>query len=177
MEIRECVLLKKLHSEVVSHAMRHICIWQQIRRHFIYGFSDQCGIFDINSQQNLISSPSSRRQSYNRYSHNHNHNQLNNYNNPKKEDYDEDDVSVCCVCFDGTFKDKNPIIFCDSCNIGVHRYCYGIRKIPNENQEWLCSSCHALKYNHNIKPQCCLCPIVGGLEHILFYFYFISFYF
>ena len=46
-EIGECILLKKLHSEVVGHGMRHICIWQQIRRHFIYGFSDECGIFEI----------------------------------------------------------------------------------------------------------------------------------
>ena len=49
-EIGECILLKKLHSEVVGHGMRHICIWQQIRRHFIYGFSDECGIFDIHNQ-------------------------------------------------------------------------------------------------------------------------------
>ncbi len=29
--------------------MKHICIWQEIRRHFISGFSDRCGIFDYNT--------------------------------------------------------------------------------------------------------------------------------
>ena len=135
--------------------MRHICIWQQIRRHFIYGFSDQCGIFD-HHQQNIISSPSSRRHSY--------RDRYNSTPTIKKEEYDEDDVSVCCVCFDGTFTDKNPIIFCDRCNLGVHRYCYGIRKIPNENEEWLCESCQFQKSDlSHIMPQCCLCPVIGGL--------------
>merc|ERR1712154_639796 len=60
--------------------------------------------------------------------------------------------------------DKNPIIFCDFCNIGVHRYCYGLRKMPNEHIDWLCVSCEYTKYNkfNNITPQCCLCPIKGG---------------
>ena len=42
---------------------------------------------------------------------------------------DEDDFSVCTVCFDGTFEDDNPIIFCDHCNVGIHRYCYGVQKL------------------------------------------------
>ncbi len=68
-QLKESVMLGKLHHEVVGHAMKHICIWQQIRTHFIKGFSDKC---------------------------------------------DENDVPVCCVCFDGTFKDKNH------CNIEVY---------------------------------------------------------
>ena len=136
--------------------MRHVCIWQQIRRHFVVGFSDQCGIFD---HQTIPKSPSSRRLSHST------RNSL--IHNTKKDDLDEDDVSVCCVCFDGTFTDRNPIIFCDACNIGVHRYCYGIRKIPDEHTEWLCVSCKWLK-NNNKTPQCCLCPIIGGLYSFLY---------
>jgi len=148
--------------------MRHVCIWQNIRQHCITGFSDQCGIFEHVHQFSVLSSPSSRRQSYlNRYSQSQAHDAL-----LKKEDYEEDDVSVCCVCFDGRFTDKNPIIFCDACNIGVHRYCYGIRKIPNEVTEWFCQSCQFMKHLHSnhkkskekntTPPQCCLCPITGG---------------
>ncbi len=39
-QLKEAVLLKDLHG------MKHICIWQNIRMHFINGFSDKCGIFD-----------------------------------------------------------------------------------------------------------------------------------
>ncbi len=41
-------MLKELHEEVVGHGMKHICIWQEIRRHFIAG-SDKCGIFQYNT--------------------------------------------------------------------------------------------------------------------------------
>ena len=140
--------------------MRHVCIWQQIRRHCIDGFSDKCGIFDHHRQNMMASPASSRRHSYS------------NRIQSKKEDYDEDDVSVCSVCFDGTFDDLNPIIFCDHCNIGVHRYCYGIKKIPNEHTEWICAACTYLKnYNQSSNnkqtPQCCLCPITGGMIQLI----------
>merc|ERR1712228_856192 len=162
-QLKEAILLKKLHSEVIAHGMRHIGIWQQIRRHCIDGFSDKCGIFE--NRQNMMGSPASCRR------HSFSNRQSPYLQGNKKEDYDEDDVSVCSVCFDGTFTDLNPIIFCDHCNIGVHRYCYGINKIPNEHTEWICASCTYLKSNNNqskknnnqtLVPQCCLCPIAGG---------------
>ena len=159
-ELSESILLRKLHNEVVSHGMRHVCIWQEIRRHFVIGFSDECGIFD--QPNNIGLSP--------RHSLRNNliRNSINSTINLKKDELDEDDVSVCCVCFDGTFIDKNPIIFCDQCNIGVHRYCYGIKKIPDEHTEWLCQSCKFIKNKQRkvTMPQCCLCPIVGGLLYI-----------
>ena len=35
--------------------------------------------------------------------------------------------------------DSNPIVFCDGCDIGVHKCCYGIRDIPEG--DWLCRKC------------------------------------
>ena len=122
----------------------------------------------------MNSSPSSSRRrhfrfdaaSWSKHSASSNH----NASSSALDDLNEDDVSICSVCFDGAFSDKNPIIFCDRCNIGVHRYCYGICRIPSDHSEWLCQSCFALRggplsndqRQHAQRPQCCLCPVVGG---------------
>lgn len=37
-------------------------------------------------------------------------------------DENEDDAT-CQVCFDGESLDANPIVFCDHCNIAVHKVC------------------------------------------------------
>ncbi len=40
----------------------------------------------------------------------------------EEEDVDEaPDDAVCQVCFDGESGDSNPIVFCDKCNIAIHK--------------------------------------------------------
>eukprot|EP01083_Nonionella_stella_P150408 479109_1 len=75
----------------------------------------------------------------------------------------DEDYSVCTVCFDGSFCDDNPIVFCDECNVGIHRYCYGIEYVPNENDTWYCDGCQWMMDNSDSSrgAQCCLCPIKG----------------
>ncbi len=31
------------------------------------------------------------------------------------------DDAVCQVCFDGDSAESNPIVFCDKCNIAIHK--------------------------------------------------------
>merc|ERR1712226_1836440 len=68
-------------------------------------------------------------------------------------EYDED--IVCGICQSPDSEDTNEMVFCDGCDICVHQACYGIQTVPEGS--WLCRTC-AL----GIKPQCILCPRVGG---------------
>lgn len=68
-------------------------------------------------------------------------------------EYDED--IVCEICQSPESEDTNEMVFCDGCDICVHQACYGIQTVPEGS--WLCRTC-AL----GIKPQCILCPKVGG---------------
>ena len=49
------------------------------------------------------------------------------------------EYTVCCVCFDGDSSEDNPIVFCERCNISVHKCCYGIVAIPDD--DWFCDFC------------------------------------
>jgi hypothetical protein len=49
------------------------------------------------------------------------------------------EYTVCCVCFDGDSNEDNPIVFCERCNISVHKCCYGIVTIPDD--DWFCDFC------------------------------------
>ena len=40
---------------------------------------------------------------------------------PEPDAADDDEDAVCCVCFDGESTDSNPIVFCDGCNIPIHK--------------------------------------------------------
>ena len=49
-------------------------------------------------------------------------------------------VDTAVLCFlRSQCTDSNPIVFCDGCDIGVHKCCYGIRDIPEG--DWLCRKC------------------------------------
>src|SRR5438876_636579 len=37
---------------------------------------------------------------------------------------------VCDVCQDESGEDGNELVFCDSCSLCVHQFCYGIVSIP-----------------------------------------------
>lgn len=176
--LKELHLLQSLHSEIIAHDIRHICIWQQTRKHMTDGFSDLCGYFVKTRSLSSSASVSHRRPSISAAASAAHTATTSTADKQKSkfmfDDLDEDDVSVCCVCFDGAYVDKNPIIFCDQCNLGVHRYCYGIRVIPGCDVEWLCEACLWMKqhFPHHrlsdapVRPQCCLCPIMGGLLKI-----------
>ena len=48
--------------------------------------------------------------------------------------------AICCVCEDGDSVEDNPIVMCDGeCRMAYHRYCVGLKQMPGEDEEWLCS--------------------------------------
>ena len=57
----------------------------------------------------------------------------------EEQEQDDEDPSVCCICFDGESTELNPIVYCENCNISVHKCCYGISKIPED--DWFCDYC------------------------------------
>jgi hypothetical protein len=70
---------------------------------------------------------------------------------------DEDD-SVCCICFDADSTEVNPIVFCEGCNIAVHKFCYGLPQVPEE--DWFCKKCESLA--QTTKVFCQFCGIGDG---------------
>lgn len=71
--------------------------------------------------------------------------------------HDEEDDSVCCICFNGDVEDGNEILFCDSCDIPVHQACYGVEEVPQGN--WYCAKCAE---GGDRSARCALCPCDGG---------------
>ncbi len=65
---------------------------------------------------------------------------------------DEDD-SVCCICFDADSTEVNPIVFCEGCNIAVHKFCYGLPQVPEE--DWFCKKCESPVQTAQISCQFC----------------------
>lgn len=63
--------------------------------------------------------------------------------------------SRCSVCLEAEWS-ENRIISCSGCKIGVHEYCYGIKKIGNV---WKCSPCFELGEN---VVSCLFCKKFGG---------------
>lgn len=71
----------------------------------------------------------------------------------------------CVVCGEEHHFAENPIVFCDGCDIAVHKECYGaplINGIPED--EWLCDACiwDIPEDNGNSSRTCVLCPVKGG---------------
>eukprot|EP00903_Cladosiphon_okamuranus_P005493 g5476.t1 len=64
---------------------------------------------------------------------------------------------LCTICGFDTEPD-NLIVYCSSCNMGVHQTCYGISEIPTK--EWYCSPCAAGVHPSTLA--CRFCPIKGG---------------
>lgn len=78
-----------------------------------------------------------------------------------EEDADEvdEDLAMCCVCGRGDSEAENPIVFCDGCNIAVHKGCYGnplAHEIPEG--DWLCERCLWKAKD----KRCVLCPVREG---------------
>ncbi|CAJ0874658.1 7551_t:CDS:10 [Entrophospora sp. SA101] len=68
---------------------------------------------------------------------------------------------VCCVCLEGATNVENILVYCDGreCEVICHQECYGITKLPAEEDPWYCDKCLA-------KPaevvSCILCPKKTG---------------
>ena len=67
---------------------------------------------------------------------------------------------MCCVCFDGESTDTNPIVFCDGCNIAIHKACYGIQAIPDG--DFFCEKCKFTRRHRDAKVSCVMCPFEDG---------------
>ncbi|KAI5180081.1 bromodomain and PHD finger-containing protein 1 [Nematocida sp. AWRm80] len=63
----------------------------------------------------------------------------------------------CNICGEEETTNENFLVFCDSCNLGVHQNCYGVPNIPEGS--WLCRPCFL---SPKKAPTCVLCPSLGG---------------
>lgn len=62
---------------------------------------------------------------------------------PNDENNNLDEIKVACqACFLSDLVDANQIVFCDSCEIGVHQKCYGITDLE---PQFLCQKCTDLR--------------------------------
>jgi hypothetical protein len=78
----------------------------------------------------------------------------------RQDDALESDCNIC-RCGDGS--GKNAIVYCDSCNLGVHTFCYFLPAVPPGN--WHCRSCDELMkmgIKTVLERDCALCPGKGG---------------
>ncbi len=66
----------------------------------------------------------------------------------------------CCVCYSDEGYADDPIVVCEGCECGVHKYCYGILEIPEGDIPWYCRVCEKKLNPQEIR--CALCPNVGG---------------
>lgn len=69
------------------------------------------------------------------------------------------DHDHCHVCGDADGSKENPIVYCETCNVGVHVTCFGyplISEVPED--EWICSRCDSM----NFGAFCALCPMRYG---------------
>jgi len=74
-------------------------------------------------------------------------------------DWEPLEEGFCCVCEEGDGSEDNPIVFCDSCNMSVHKECYGsplVNKIPDDS--WVCERCRWQAQDHS----CAMCPVRSG---------------
>ena len=44
----------------------------------------------------------------------------------------------CCICDVSDASDFDPLVYCDECNLAVHKLCYGISVIPED--DWFCNT-------------------------------------
>ncbi|KAK4745854.1 hypothetical protein SAY87_012166 [Trapa incisa] len=77
---------------------------------------------------------------------------------------DEDDAIVRAICQSTDGDPKDPIVFCNGCDLMVHTSCYGnplVHGIPKG--DWFCNQCFAgSKVEGTDSLSCCLCPMKGG---------------
>ena len=52
----------------------------------------------------------------------------------------QDDDPACWLCGNKKNTKKNPIIFCDNCDLAYHQHCIRLREIPPG--AWYCNQCN-----------------------------------
>ena len=52
--------------------------------------------------------------------------------------------SGCCICEISDATDVDPLVYCDDCNLAVHKLCYGIKDIPDG--DWFCNIVSKIKF-------------------------------
>lgn len=60
----------------------------------------------------------------------------------KEQLKDEQPLSMeegCSICEITDANDVDPLVYCDKCNVAVHKLCYGIKTIPEG--DWFCNIC------------------------------------
>jgi len=58
----------------------------------------------------------------------------------------------CCICEISDATDVDPLVYCDECNLAVHKLCYGIAAIPDG--DWFCNVCTFWKKKRSKDPLC-----------------------
>jgi hypothetical protein len=58
---------------------------------------------------------------------------------------EQDMDAVCDICNDGEVTPDNQILFCESCNVAVHQFCYGVERVPEG--DYYCLACTHLGRN------------------------------
>ncbi|KAK3020121.1 hypothetical protein RJ639_005259 [Escallonia herrerae] len=72
---------------------------------------------------------------------------------------EEEDGILCAVCKSTDGDPKDPIVFCDGCDLMVHTTCYGSPLTDGvPDGDWFCSKC----LNKKDCFSCCLCPVTDG---------------
>ena len=81
---------------------------------------------------------------------------------PGAGDEAEEADAICGVCLNDGAEEGNVIVVCDGCGIAVHQVCYGIMKLPAEDDPWFCAPCEA---GARARARCELCPMpLGALK-------------
>ncbi|KAJ0507954.1 putative chromatin regulator PHD family [Helianthus annuus] len=84
-------------------------------------------------------------------------------NEEEEEEEEEEDGILCAVCQSTDGDAKDPIVFCDGCDLMVHTTCYGApltNGVPEG--DWFCSKCKSSGKSKVGSLSCCLCPVTGG---------------
>ena len=55
-------------------------------------------------------------------------------------------VGRCCVCSDDKCTSNNLLVYCDGCNVAVHKGCYGIINV-SATTDWFCRGCEFKQEN------------------------------
>ena len=72
-------------------------------------------------------------------------------------------TEYCRVCFNSESGRYNSYVYCNSCGLSIHQYCYGLQEIP---ESFLCAKCKYYDNAHEkqVSVECALC---GGVQGIL----------
>ena len=56
---------------------------------------------------------------------------------------------ACQICFYSDLDHLNPVVYCDTCEMGVHQYCYGIADLE---QRFVCQKCQDYDRDKKQRP-------------------------